>query len=110
MERGGLSEHVLRILTALATGPLHGYAIQQHVETAGFALGTSTLYTALKRLRREGEIVEVPGEPSDQGPRRRYYRLTDAGWTRLVSERERLRRLLELDLPPAPPSWASGES
>ncbi len=52
-----MSDPVLHILLALSDRPRHGYAIVQEIEkrTGGeVVLGTGTLYTALKRLRRRG--------------------------------------------------------
>jgi len=71
-ERGHRAEPGLLILTSLAEGPKHGYAIIEDV--AGFAgvrLGRGTLYGALARLEAHGLIESLPGED-----RRRPYRLT----------------------------------
>jgi DNA-binding PadR family transcriptional regulator len=76
----------LLILSSLAGGPRHGYAIMADVEAmAGVRLGPGTLYTAIPRLERQGLIA--PGEPAG---RRRPYSLTARGAAVL---RERLERL-----------------
>src|SRR5579885_3658426 len=63
------------ILTSLADGPKHGYALQQDIEAfAGVQLGPGTLYGAIARLEERGLI-----EPAGPSGRRRPYRLTTAG-------------------------------
>ncbi len=48
---GPASDPELLILSSLASGPKHGYAIMSDVETfAGIKLGPGTLYTAITRL------------------------------------------------------------
>jgi len=87
----------LHLLLCLAESPKHGYAAMQEVEerTGGrVRLGPSSLYYALGRLEDGGLIEEVEVEASGEEPhegRRRYYRLTGAGRTRLREEA----RLLE---------------
>jgi DNA-binding PadR family transcriptional regulator len=66
------------ILTSLAEGPKHGYALQQDIEGfAGVALGPGTLYGAIGRLEERG-LIE-PADPDGASARRRPYRLTAAG-------------------------------
>lgn len=91
--RKPLSLPVLHIMVALADGARHGYAIKQDVEarTGGaIRLGPGTLYEAIQRLEDGGLIEEVPApdaEPANgQEAQRRYYRLTDRGWTDLRRE------------------------
>ena len=63
------------ILTSLADGEKHGYALAQDIEQfAGVRLGPGSLYGAIGRLEQRG-LIEAVGE-SD---RRRPYRLTAAG-------------------------------
>jgi DNA-binding PadR family transcriptional regulator len=63
------------ILTSLASGPKHGYALAQDIEGfAGVSLGPGTLYGAISRLEARGLI-----EPAGDAGRRRPYRLTAAG-------------------------------
>lgn len=74
-ELGRFSDPSLLILSSLADGPKHGYAITKDIE--GFArvsLGPGTLYGALARLEEQQLIEALPAED-----RRRPYRLTDAG-------------------------------
>jgi DNA-binding PadR family transcriptional regulator len=69
------SDPGLLVLTSLADGPKHGWAITADVEElAGVRLGPGTLYGALARLEGNGLIEALPAQE-----RRRPYRLTGAG-------------------------------
>ena len=85
-------EPTFLILTALAGGTLHGYAVIQQVDTLSdgrVTLRPGTLYGALDRLADAG-LVAVDREGVEQGRFRRYYRLTGAGAEVLATEAERL--------------------
>jgi DNA-binding PadR family transcriptional regulator len=78
------------ILTSLAAGPRHGYAMIQDIATlAGVNLGPGTLYGAIARLVDEGLI-----EPAGDDDRRRPYRLTRKGRTELAQRLETLNRVV----------------
>jgi len=85
---------MLQILIALADDDRHGYGILLEIEkrTAGFRLGTGTLYTALKRLLAKGLIEETEERPAPDldDARRRYYRLTPEGRKAARDETTRL--------------------
>jgi DNA-binding PadR family transcriptional regulator len=109
-----LSSAALHILLALAGEDLHGYGIMQ--ETArqsggAYKLGPGTLYDNLEKLIRAGWVQELGDRPGDVDPRRRYYRLTDAGRNVLKAEAVRLTQIvrearLRLGIPnPNPKSW-----
>jgi DNA-binding PadR family transcriptional regulator len=110
-----LSETTFLILLSLSDTPRHGYAILKDVEhlSAGrIALGTGTLYGALKRLLDAGWIERVedrdvghdattqagdvphPGGEGDPGRVRKVYALTDQGRSVLAAEVSRLRQLV----------------
>lgn len=77
------------ILTSLADGPKHGYALIQDIKGfSGVQLGPGTLYGALDRLERLGLITELPSED-----RRHPYRVTVAGVTALRSHLDALERV-----------------
>jgi DNA-binding PadR family transcriptional regulator len=79
----------LLIMTSLAGGPKHGYAMIVDIQAmAGVRLGPGTLYGAIPRLERAGLI-----EPLESADRRRPYRLTTRGAEVL---RERLEALRDL--------------
>ncbi len=91
---GRFAEPSLLILSSLAGGPKHGYAITRDVEELGGpTLGPGTLYAALARLERLGLIEALPAEP-----RRRPYRLTGVGAAALRGELLRRQRLFQVGL------------
>ncbi len=72
---GRSNEPGVLILTSLAAGPKHGYALTKDIEDfAGVALGPGTLYGAITRLEERGLI-----EPVGADERRRPYRITANG-------------------------------
>lgn len=72
----------LLILTSLAEGDKHGYALMLDIEQfAGVRLGPGSLYGALARLEEEGLVLALPSED-----RRRPYRITPAGTQILKDE------------------------
>lgn len=96
-----LTPAVLHILLALADGEQHGYAIAQAIEgvTAGTVrMGPGTLYGSIGRMVAGGLIEEStrPRGRSDDGERRRFYRMTALGRRVLESETERLARVVAL--------------
>lgn len=69
----------LLILTSLADGDKHGYALLQDIQHfAGVHLGPGTLYGAIARLEDRGLIEPVP-EADPVASRRRPYRITATG-------------------------------
>ncbi|MGW3248298.1 PadR family transcriptional regulator [Streptomyces sp. NPDC001070] len=82
------------VLTSLAEGPKHGYAITQDIADAvGVTLGPGTLYGVLSRLEDEELIAPLPAEG-----RRRPYRITAAGQAALAEQAQRMRQVAELGL------------
>ncbi|WP_141579134.1 PadR family transcriptional regulator [Actinomadura sp. WMMA1423] len=70
------------VLTVLANGPLHGYAINTAIERlTGRRLGPGSLYGALTRLEAKNLIEPLPEEG-----RQRTLRLTPEGRTALEQE------------------------
>jgi DNA-binding PadR family transcriptional regulator len=85
------NEPTLLILTSLAEGEKHGYALLQDIERfAGVTLGPGTLYGAIGRLEDRGLI-----EPVAAAERRRPYRLTAAGAQELDEVLGELRRVTD---------------
>ena len=77
------------ILTSLADGEKHGYALIQDIkEFAGLQLGPGTLYGALDRLERMGLIEALPAED-----RRQPYRITAAGVEALRAHLDSIERI-----------------
>ncbi len=82
-----LSSEAFLILTSLADGTKHGYAIQQDIAgLSGRRLGPGSLYGAIARLEAAGYIAATEAE----GPRRPY-RLTPSGLRALADAVESLR-------------------
>jgi DNA-binding PadR family transcriptional regulator len=80
-----LPQRGVLILTSLADGPKHGYAVIKDIEQfAGVTLGPGTLYGALARLEDAGLVKPLPAQQ-----RRHPYQITAAGTAALT---EQLRR------------------
>ncbi|MFJ8043858.1 methyltransferase domain-containing protein [Kitasatospora sp. NPDC096147] len=79
------------VLTALADGPLHGYAVNTAIERmTGARLGRGSLSGALTRLHGKGLVEYLDGEG-----RRRPLRLTPAGRELLTGEARSLARVAD---------------
>ena len=82
------------ILSSLAGGAKHGYALMQDIEAfAGVTLRPGTLYGALSRL----EAMELI-EPLEGDGRRRPYRLTSPGASALQVQLAAQRRVADVGL------------
>ncbi len=78
------------ILTTLAEGRKHGYAVLRDITAAGDrAPKVTTLYAALDRLEQQG-LIAADGEEIVDGRARRYYVIAPPGRTRLEQETARL--------------------
>src|SRR5665213_1999682 len=81
------NEPAVLILTSLASGTKHGYALAKDIEgVASVSLGPGTLYGAIARLVERGLI-----EPTEGDERRRPYQITSAGRAALTSAVQELR-------------------
>jgi PadR family transcriptional regulator PadR len=86
----------LMILQTLRRGPLHGYAIAQHItETSDdlLRIEEGSLYPALQRMLKEG-WVEAEWGISSKNRRVRIYQVTRAGGQHLKRELSSLERML----------------
>ncbi|HWC10267.1 MAG TPA: PadR family transcriptional regulator [Acidimicrobiales bacterium] len=98
-EKMALPRHYLRpcLLLLLAEGPSHGYELLDQVRLLGIAgAEPGGLYRYLRTMEKE-ELVRSWWEPSQAGPARRTYVLTDAGYDALrasVDSVRDVRRLL----------------
>jgi DNA-binding PadR family transcriptional regulator len=88
--RGGpASDPELLILSSLASGPKHGYAIMIDIGTfADVRIGPGTLYTAITRLVEKKLIA-----PQTRAGRQRPYRLTAHGASSLAEQLNDMRRV-----------------
>jgi DNA-binding PadR family transcriptional regulator len=92
MAKRSMQEASFLILTVLAAGSQHGYAIITDVATISdgrVRVRAGTLYSALDRLRVDG-LVEIDREEIVDNRLRRYYRLTTEGRRQLAVEAARL--------------------
>jgi DNA-binding PadR family transcriptional regulator len=90
----GSSDRSLYILTSLASGPKHGYALMQDIEEfAGVRLGAGSLYGCLAKLETQGLVEPLPNDD-----RRRPYRITAAGTHALKEQLEKARQLAMVGL------------
>lgn len=81
------------VLTVLAGGPLHGYAINTAIEElTGRKLGPGSLYGALARLETR-DLIRPAEETPDAGERHRTVRITDAGREQLRAELQQMARV-----------------
>jgi len=86
----------LLILKCLTRGPMHGYAIAEHLRTVSddvLVVGESSLYPALQRLLLNGWVKAEWGA-SENNRRARYYTLTAGGRRQLRAEREEFVRMI----------------
>ena len=91
---GPASDPELLILSSLAGGPKHGYAILTDIEAfAGCTLGAGTLYTAITRLVERGWIA-----PEAPEGRQRPYRLSAKGLASLEARLNDMQRVARIGL------------
>ena len=81
IDTGSLPRHYLKpcLLLLLAEGPSHGYDLLEQVRRLGIkGAEPGGLYRYLRSMEKE-ELVSSWWEPSQAGPARRTYVLTDRG-------------------------------
>ena len=94
----GMSTLEYHVLLALASKPLHGYAVKDAVarESGGAVLPRAgSMYRVIARLMSAGLVLETePDEDPEPHPGqpRRYYMLTAQGRATLAAEARRLSR------------------
>ena len=85
----------LLVLTTLARGQMHGYAIATHIQAvseADLRVEEGSLYPALHRMEQSSWIA-AQWTVNENHRRARVYRLTGAGQRRLAEEQEKWSRL-----------------
>ena len=96
----------LLILKTLSAGPMHGYAVTQHIQSRSeevLVVEEGSLYPALYRMEAKGWIRAEWGK-SENNRRAKYYELTRAGRRQLEEETalwQRIQRAITLVLQPA---------
>lgn len=86
-----MREPTFWVLTVLAAGRRHGYALIQETRDLSDGrvdLKVATLYAALERLGEQG-LVEVDGDEVVDGRLRRYFRITALGAEQLELQIQR---------------------
>jgi transcriptional regulator len=88
----------LLILRVVALGPIHGYAVAQHIQMISkeaLQIQQGSLYPALHRLENKNFLVAEWG-PTETSREAKFYRLTAKGRTQLKTETESWERLTEV--------------
>jgi DNA-binding PadR family transcriptional regulator len=89
-----MSDPALLLLSSLAQGDQHGYAMMADIELfAGVRLGPGTLYGAITRLEERGWIRRL-----DSRDRRQSYALTGTGREYLRDQLANLDRVVRVGL------------
>ena len=89
-----MSDPTLLVLSSLAEGNKHGYAMMQDIEAfAGIRLGPGTLYGAITRLEEHGWI-----RPAGARSRRQPYMITPTGRQHLQHELATLQQIVKTGL------------
>jgi DNA-binding PadR family transcriptional regulator len=89
-----MSDPSLLVLSSLADGDKHGYAMMEDIERfAGVRLGPGTLYGAITRLEQRGWIRPVASDD-----RRQPYTLTGAGREYLEEQLGNLEKVVKAGL------------
>lgn len=85
-----MSDPTILVLSSLAEGDKHGYAMMEDIERfAGVRLGPGTLYGAITRLEERGWIAPVASED-----RRQPYTITGTGREHLRAQLTDLNRIV----------------
>lgn len=82
----------LCLLHVLSVEDLYGYEILRRIHESFPGTQESGIYALLRGLCREGSTEQYEGETSD-GPKRKYYRITEAGDRKREGLLEEWRRL-----------------
>jgi DNA-binding PadR family transcriptional regulator len=90
----------LILFSLAAAGEQHGYGIVKAVERqsdGAVRLDPANLYRSIKRLTRDGLVVEAGrrAAPDTDNERRRFYAITDFGRQVVALEASRLARLAD---------------
>lgn len=87
----------LMLLTSLKEEDLYGYRLLDKINEFGFDKdipSLSTIYRRLNRMEKEGMVLSSWAE-SSEGPKKKYYQITDKGnieleiWIELIKKRRK---------------------
>ena len=85
------------VLSLLSRKPMYGYELVQALaaRTDGvLAMGQSTLYPMLYNLQAKG-LIKANWQESEQGRKRKYYRLTGKGKKQLAADSKQWNKLAD---------------
>jgi PadR family transcriptional regulator, regulatory protein PadR len=88
----------LLVLRVVALGPIHGYAIAQHIQMMSkeaLQVQQGSLYPALHRLENKNFLAAEWG-PTETGREAKFYKLTTKGRAQLKTETASWERLTEV--------------
>ncbi|MDO5375424.1 MAG: PadR family transcriptional regulator [Staphylococcus rostri] len=74
------------VLLIIKREPQYGYSLVQNI-SRHMSIAEGTVYPILRRLVKEG-FLSTYYQPSNEGPARKYYQMTDAGIERLAELRQ----------------------
>ncbi|NHM30838.1 PadR family transcriptional regulator [Neobacillus terrae] len=67
------------VMAVIEKEPVYGYELSKKLQDIGLAdVSEGTIYPVLLRLQKNG-LIKGEMQPSESGPNRKYYRLTDEG-------------------------------
>lgn len=76
------------VLAVVETEDGYGYDVVRRLRSAGLTeVGDASVYGTLRRLYSAGALTSYV-VPSEEGPHRKYYGITDQGRSKLVAQRE----------------------
>lgn len=85
----------MAVLAVLNRGDAYGYDVLRRLREAGLEdVGDASVYGTLRRLFKAGALSSYV-VPSDAGPHRKYYALTDAGRDQLEASHKIWRSFTE---------------
>jgi DNA-binding PadR family transcriptional regulator len=69
------------VLEMISRGETYGYEITRRLNALGFTdVVDGTIYTILVRFEKNG-LVNIEKRSSDMGPPRKFFTLSEAGWS-----------------------------
>ncbi len=95
-KKGLLSFWILLLLYERDSYPFEMRPLIEEISQGTITADDNSLYRALNRFQEVG-LVSSETQPSNQGPYRRYYRLTEKGFRLLKRFVERNIRVFEID-------------
>lgn len=83
------------LLYKLSTKDYYGYNLMKEMKVLYPEVNDSTFYAILRRLHKDGNTITYSGNESG-GPIRKYYKLTEKGYTTLQAEMKEWLRIKDI--------------